>query len=121
MSVHAIDHVQIAIPAGGEAAAREFYGKALGLNEVEKPPVLAKRGGAWFENGDIKIHLGVDADFIPAKKAHVCFVVDDLSKIESVMAGQGFEVKPDTAIENLKRFFTKDPFGNRIEIMEAAQ
>ena len=118
MSIVAIDHVQIAIPAGGEDLARNFYGTALGLEEKPKPPVLAKRGGAWFEKGDIKIHLGVETDFEPAQKAHVCFVVKDLSAMEQKMKQHGFDVTPDTAIAEIKRFFTADPFGNRIEIME---
>jgi catechol 2,3-dioxygenase-like lactoylglutathione lyase family enzyme len=118
MSIHSIDHIQIAIPAGGEEAARVFYGDVLGLGEVEKPPVLAKRGGAWFEKGATKIHLGIDPDFTPAKKAHVCFIVEDLDAMAVAMTNKNFEVKPDTAIKNTKRFFTKDPFGNRIEIME---
>lgn len=120
MSVLSIDHVQIAIPKGGEDLARRFYGTVLGLEEKPKPSVLAKRGGAWFEKGEVKIHLGVDAGFSPAKKAHVCFVVDDLGTVEKEMKDNGFDVIADTAIKEIRRFFTADPFGNRIEFMEAA-
>ena len=121
MNILAIDHVQIAMPVGGEELARGFYGAALGLEEKPKPPVLAKRGGAWFEQGDIKIHLGVEANFKPAKKAHACFVVKDLSAMEQKMKHLGFDVTPDSAIAEVKRFFTADPFGNRIEIMEMSE
>ena len=75
MAIVGIDHVQLAMPAGREDEAREFYGRLLGLPETPKPAVLAARGGAWFENGTVKIHLGVEADFRPARKAHTALLV----------------------------------------------
>ena len=120
MVVRCIDHVQIAMPPGGENEGRRFYGQVLGLTEVAKPASLAGRGGVWFEDDQIKIHLGAEPGFKPARKAHVCFAVDDLDTTAKEMAAQEFEVRPDTAISTIKRFFTADPFGNRIEIMQAA-
>ena len=118
MAVRSIDHVQLAMPRGKEDAARGFYADIMGLGEVAKPAALARRGGAWFEGGDVKVHLGVDAAFMPATKAHVCFVVDDLDAMAQKLAAAGFAVNPDSAIEGVNRLFTADPFGNRIEIMQ---
>ncbi len=117
-SVCAIDHVQIAMPAGGEAQARSFYSDLLGLEEVAKPPVLAARGGAWFERDSMRIHLGVDPSFKPASKAHVAFLVEDLNAFSETIRTAGLPVRNDDAIEGVSRFFTEDPFGNRIEIMQ---
>src|SRR5882724_1289705 len=81
MRILRIDHVQLAMPAGGEQKARAFYAGLLGIPEVPKPPELARRGGAWFESGELRIHLGVDADFRPAKKAHPALQVSDLKAL----------------------------------------
>jgi len=118
MGVLGIDHVQLAMPRGKEAAARSFYANVLGLDEVAKPAPLTQRGGCWFARADVKVHLGVDPDFMPATRAHVCFVVDDLAAMSGQLASAGYAVKADNAIAGVNRLFTTDPFGNRIEIME---
>lgn len=81
MNILSIDHVQLAMPAGQESKARAFYGDILGIPEVEKPEALQARGGVWFESGAVKIHLGVEDDFLPAKKAHPALVVSDLNSL----------------------------------------
>ena len=112
-----IDHVQLAMPAGGEAAARRFYADVLGLPEVAKPEHLAKRGGCWFELGAVRIHLGVDADFHPAKKAHPALIVDDLVGLCAKLQAAGFATRPGDHLEGFDRVDVNDPFGNRIELM----
>ena len=111
-----IDHVQIAIPAGREDVARDFYVGVLGLTEVPKPPALAARGGAWFEAGAIAIHIGVEADFRPARKAHPALLIDGLRRF--VEAG-GLDVTWSDDILGVERCHLHDPFGNRIELIEA--
>ncbi|MGD1935793.1 MAG: VOC family protein [Candidatus Phaeomarinobacter sp.] len=118
MTITALHHVQLAMPRGEEDAARRFYDELLGIPEVPKPAELAKRGGCWFESGDIRVHLGVEADFRPAKKAHPAFQVSDLKVIRDRMIAGGVEVKDDAALEGFSRFFVADPFGNRIEILQ---
>ncbi|WP_422004882.1 VOC family protein [Pyruvatibacter mobilis] len=118
MTITQLHHVQLAMPAGGEEAARVFYGQLLGLPEVPKPRELAKRGGCWFEQGDIRIHMGVEAEFRPAKKAHPAFQVSDIDAVRARMVAGGVEVKDDDALEGFRRFFVADPFGNRIEILQ---
>jgi hypothetical protein len=113
-----IEHVQLAMPAGGEDLARNFYGYILGMSETPKPAHLAKRGGCWFEDGDLKIHLGVEADFKPARKAHVALLVTDLSMLEEKLQAWGYTVKEDEPLEGYHRVYVDDPFGNRIELME---
>ncbi len=117
--VQAIDHVQVAIPKGGEPAAIPFYRDLLGLKQVPKPPVLAARGGAWYENGHVKVHLGVEDPFRANDKAHVAFVVDDVDALARKAADMGFTVKHDNEVPTQKRAFIYDPFGNRIEILRA--
>jgi catechol 2,3-dioxygenase-like lactoylglutathione lyase family enzyme len=114
----ALDHVQIAMPAGREAAARAFYGDLLGLAEVEKPASLAGRGGCWFENGTVKVHLGVDPDFHAATKAHPAFLVADVADVERRVLAAGVTVKRDVPLEGYDRIHVFDPFGNRIELMQ---
>ena len=114
-----INHVQLAMPPARESEARHFYGDVLGLKEIPKPPALAARGGAWFELGDVQLHLGVEADFRPAKKAHVAIEVDDLDSIAARCRAAAREPRSDGAVEGRRRFFVDDPFGNRLEIMEA--
>ena len=115
-----IDHVQLAMPAGREDEARRFYADVLGLHEVSKPASLANRGGCWFASADgrIQVHLGIDPDFRPARKAHPAFVVGDLDALRERLADAGADAIEDDAIE-VRRFYTADPFGNRIEFMEA--
>jgi len=119
MGIKAIDHVQLAMPAGKEEEARAFYGKVLGIPEIVKPANLAKRGGCWFERGDLKIHLGVEVDFRPARKAHPAFLVEDLATVRASIERAGYIVKIDEPLEGYERIYVDDPFGNRIELMEA--
>lgn len=115
-----IDHVQLAMPAGGEAAARAFYRDALGLAETSKPAHLTARGGCWFEDGALKVHLGVDPDFRPARKAHPAFVVTDLALLAARLEAGKYRVAEDGLLDGRRRVFADDPFGNRIELIEDA-
>ena len=115
----AIDHVQLAMPAGREGEARVFYEGLLGLTEVAKPAQLARRGGCWFESGDVRVHLGVEADFRPARKAHPAFRVADVAAVVATLAAAGHMATSDEPLEGYDRVFVHDPFGNRIELMEA--
>ena len=118
MPIERVDHVQLAIPASGEDAARSFYAGLLGITEVPKPPHLAARGGCWFENDRVKIHLGVEADFRPAKKAHPALLVSDLPSLVSALVNAGVEVVTDEPLEGYDRVYAYDPFGNRLELLE---
>jgi catechol 2,3-dioxygenase-like lactoylglutathione lyase family enzyme len=118
MRIVSIDHVQLAMPAGREAEARKFYADTLGIPEVPKPPDLAKRGGCWFERGALKVHLGVDADFRAAKKAHPALLVEDLAALMQALKAGGYTMKTDEPLEGYHRIYADDPFGNRIELME---
>ena len=113
-----IDHVQLAMPAGEEQRAREFYGDVLGLPEKVKPPELARRGGCWFETAGVKIHLGVDQRFQPATKAHPGLLVDDLQAIIERCHARGFVTRADAPLEGYLRVFVDDPFGNRLELLQ---
>ena len=118
MDVYALHHVQLAMPKGGEAAARAFYQTALGLTEVEKPPILAMRGGVWFERENLLVHLGVEAEFRAAKKAHPAFAVDGLAELFAHLTEMGIEVKQDDNLPGFLRGYVEDPFDNRIELLE---
>ena len=118
MRVIGIEHVQLAMPPGGEGAAREFYTGLLGLPERTKPPALAARGGCWFEAPGVKVHLGVDADFRAAQRAHPALLVDDLAALQIALAAAGMEAVPDEPADGRKRCYVSDPFGNRIELMQ---
>lgn len=118
MTLLAIDHVQLAMPAGREADARAFYAGILGLIEVAKPDDLARRGGCWFENAAVKVHLGVDPDFHPAAKAHPAFLVDDVKRLETAVTKAGYRTATDVPLEGYRRIHVYDPFGNRIELMQ---
>ena len=113
-----IEHVQLAMPAGEEAAARAFYTELLGLPERAKPAPLAARGGCWFEAPGVKVHLGVEMDFRAAKKAHPALLVDDLAAMMARLAAAGVTVVPDEPSDGRERCFISDPFGNRIELMQ---
>jgi len=115
--VLAIDHVQLAMPVGQEERAAEFYAGILGLKQVPKPAELANRGGVWFENDSVKVHLGVEPDFRPARKAHPAFVVDDISALLSLLKEKGYQTTPAETMNGIERFHVNDPFGNRIELM----
>jgi catechol 2,3-dioxygenase-like lactoylglutathione lyase family enzyme len=117
MTILAIEHVQLAMPPGGEDDARAFYTGLLGIPEVPKPPELAKRGGVWFEAGALKIHLGVEADFRPARKAHPALLAVDLRALVDRLRAAGVEVRDDP-MEGHYRVYVADPFGNRIELLE---
>jgi catechol 2,3-dioxygenase-like lactoylglutathione lyase family enzyme len=108
------------MPAGAEPEAIAFYEGVLGLRAVPKPPVLAARGGCWFEHGAVVVHLGVDPSFVPATKAHPAFVVDDLDAVASSLAAAGVPFTFDDALEGVRRGYVADPFGNRIELIEDA-
>ena len=118
MQILLLDHVQLAMPAGREAEARAFYQETLGIPEVTKPPHLAARGGCWFERGTVKIHLGVEQDFVAARKAHPAFVVDGLRELVGRLELAEYRVWEDQPLEGYDRVYVDDPFGNRIELME---
>ena len=118
MRIEAIHHVQLAMPPGGEAAAGEFYEGLLGIPQVEKPPELVVRGGAWFERGDLRVHLGVEQDFRPARKAHAAFWVRNLGDLVRGLRDAGFEVREAVPLEEHARAYVDDPFGNRIELID---
>jgi catechol 2,3-dioxygenase-like lactoylglutathione lyase family enzyme len=118
MPIIALNHVQLAMPPGQEDAARRFYGQLLGIPEVPKPPALASRGGCWFERGDLKVHLGVEVDFRPARKAHPAFTVRDLAGLIQQLQAAGIGVDQDEPLPGYARCYVADPFGNRIELME---
>ena len=111
-----IDHVQLAIPVGQEDVARAFFVGTLGMVEVSKPPMMAARGGAWFRAGPTEVHVGAEADFVPARKAHPALLVADLRE---VVERTGLDVRWSDEIEGSLRCHVDDPFGNRIELIEA--
>lgn len=119
MRIVGLDHVQLAIPVAGEDAARGFYGGVLGLSEVPKPARLAARGGCWFEGPRTVIHLGVEDPFTSARKAHAAVLVDDLETARSELVAVGAPIVDDDTLEHVQRLYTADPFGNRIELIQA--
>ncbi len=120
MTISGIDHVQVAIPPGGEPRARSYYGDLLGMTEVPKPPALAVRGGSWFRSGSAELHLGVEAPFSPARKAHPAFLVDDLDGLQRRLEAAGHQcTRSDGELPGVTRFHTSDPFGNRVEFQQA--
>lgn len=118
MPIVRIDHVQLAMPRGGEARARAFYAGLLEVPEVPKPPALAERGGVWFQRGDVRIHLGVDPEFRAALKAHPALLVRDLAALAQRLRAAGVEVVDDDLLPGCRRVYATDPFGNRLELME---
>jgi extradiol dioxygenase family protein len=114
-----LDHVQVAIPAGGEDEARRYFGELLGLPEIPKPAEQAGRGGCWFGIGEHQLHLGVDPDFRPARKAHVAIATTGLHELKGRMVEAGYEVRDEVPLGGRARFFSTDPFGNRIEFVAA--
>jgi catechol 2,3-dioxygenase-like lactoylglutathione lyase family enzyme len=111
-----IDHVQLAMPPGGEAVAEAFYSGVLGLPRVPKPPLLAVRGGCWFESTAVHVHLGVEDPFLPARKAHPAFVVEDL---RGFVAAHDLDVRWSDEVPGTVRCHVDDPFGNRLELIDA--
>ena len=112
-----VDHVQLAMPAGGEDDARAFYAGVLGLTEQTKPPLLAARGGCWFEDGPVRLHLGVEDDFRPARKAHPALLVRAL---RAFVDEHDLDVRWSDEIPGTVRCHVDDPFGNRIELVDGA-
>ena len=113
----AIDHVQLAMPTGGEDAARRFFVELCGMTEVQKPTELAKRGGCWFRSGTVEVHLGVEPDFRPALKAHPALVCEDYVALIAKLKAAKVFVKEDFEIPGIRRSHILDPFGNRIELL----
>jgi len=120
MAVERLHHVQLAMPEGGEVRAREFYEGLLGIPEVPKPLALAKRGGCWFERGELRVHLGVESGFRPARKAHPALLVRDLPALVGRLRSAGHECRDEQRLEGAARVFVDDPFGNRVELIESA-
>ena len=114
-----VDHVQLAMPRSREADARDFYQRLLGLEERPKPPVLAARGGCWFSNDQVALHLGVEDDFRAARKAHPALLVQDLDGLCRSLTSAGHDVRFDDEMPDVRRCYVDDPFGNRIELIEA--
>jgi catechol 2,3-dioxygenase-like lactoylglutathione lyase family enzyme len=115
-----LDHVQVAAPPGSEAEARGFYGRLLGLPELEKPPALAGRGGAWFACGAQQLHVGVERDFAAAAKAHPALAVDGRAALDALaerLTLAGAPVRWDDSLPDVRRFYTEDPWGNRLELL----
>lgn len=117
MNILGIDHVQLAMPPGGEDRARSFFVGLLGMREVPKPANLSP-SGCWFESGLVHLHLGVDPDFRPAGKAHPALLVHDLASLRARLEAGECDIRDDQPVEGYQRFFTSDPFGNRIELMQ---
>jgi catechol 2,3-dioxygenase-like lactoylglutathione lyase family enzyme len=118
MGLVAIDHVQLAMPAGREDEAAAFYDGVLGLPQQQKPPHLAVRGGCWFGEGRVRIHLGVEQDFRPARKAHPALLVEDLDDLMARLEAAGHEVREEGGLDGFRQRYVDDPFGNRIELLE---
>jgi catechol 2,3-dioxygenase-like lactoylglutathione lyase family enzyme len=112
-----LDHVQLAMPKGHEDEARQFYCALLGMEEVAKPPQLASRGGLWLRSGDIHIHLGVEEDFRPARKAHPALVCSNYRRLIVKLRAAGIPVREDQEITGVERCHIEDAFGNRIELI----
>ncbi len=118
MFLTGIDHIQIAAPPGCEPEARYFFGSLLGLQEIEKPEPLRSRGGCWFKIGDRQLHIGVDHNFRPAKKAHPAFSVQHIERLFEEVSQAGIRCAWDDALGGVKRFYADDPWGNRLEFTE---
>ncbi len=113
-----LDHLQLAIPPGGENRARQFLGELLGLEEIAKPAALAANGGCWFRGPGIELHIGIDKDFRPQRKGHPAFLVPDLEALRARLEEAGCRVKPDDRLPDRRRFYCDDPFGNRLEFLQ---
>jgi catechol 2,3-dioxygenase-like lactoylglutathione lyase family enzyme len=113
-----IHHVQLACPAGSEDRSRSFYAGVLGLEEIAKPPALAERGGCWFRGHGIELHLGVEQDFQPARKAHPGLLVTGIDDWAARLESVGYPVSFDDKYPGMRRFYSEDPHGNRLEFLE---
>ena len=112
-----LHHVQVSCPAGGESAARAFYGERLCLTEVAKPPTLAARGGVWFRDPGVELHIGVEEPFTPAAKAHPALLVDDVDAVAARLAAAGHDVTWTDDFPAYRRLHTRDGAGNRMEVL----
>jgi catechol 2,3-dioxygenase-like lactoylglutathione lyase family enzyme len=113
-----LHHAQLAMPAGAEPQVRAFYGGILGMTELDKPPVLAARGGCWFRSGALELHLGVERDFSPARKAHPGMLVSDIDALAARLTASGVDVEWDDEFPGHRRFYAHDPLGNRLEFLQ---
>ncbi len=120
MAIVALDHVQVAIPPRGEGAARHFYGTVLGMPEVPKPDTLAGRGGVWFACGAQQLHCGVEDPVAPSRR-HPALRTDDLDELRARLEAAGSPIRPDADLPGYRRFYTEDPFGNRLECLQKIQ
>lgn len=120
MPIVDIQHVQVAIPIASEQRARAFYSGILGFREIAKPAEMAERKSLWFVSGKVNLHLGVEIDFHPAKRAHPAFIVEGLDTILAACERDGISVRSDTSFQGFRRFHVFDPFGNRLELMECS-
>ena len=109
-----LDHVQVTMPPGGEDEARRFYGGLIGLTEIEKPEPLRAQGGVWFAEG---IHVSGEEGFAASRRAHAAIRVDDLDRLAARLAAAGRAVEWDERWPGVRRFYTRDPFGNRVEVL----
>ncbi|MEU6438914.1 VOC family protein [Streptomyces sp. NPDC047046] len=116
--ITALDHVQLAAPPGSEDRLRAFYADALGLTELPKPPALAARGGCWFGGGPVQLHLGIETDFRPARKAHPGLRVTAIDAFATRLTAHGVPVTWDDNLPGHRRFYADDPVGNRLEFLE---
>ena len=119
INIKRLDHVQVCVPRGAEAEAREFYGRLLGLEEIEKPEVLRANGGMWYNAADIQLHVGVE-DAVSPSKRHPAFEVEDIAGVRDYLEENGVRTKDEPSLPGVRRFSFFDPFGNRIELMERA-
>lgn len=117
MGIVGLHHVQLAMPAGRETEAEAFYSGVLGIPRVSKPADLESRGGCWFESETVRVHLGVEKDFVPARKAHPALLVDDLPGLRRRLDEAGVAIVVDQPLPGYDRFYADDPFGNRIEFL----
>jgi catechol 2,3-dioxygenase-like lactoylglutathione lyase family enzyme len=115
-----LHHMQLVMPAGREASAREFYADTLGMTEIDKPPALATRGGVWFRAGGVELHLGIDDDFHPARKGHPGILISDLDDLVRRLEGAGHSPQGDADFPGFRRVYDHDPFGNRLEFLQPA-
>ncbi len=113
-----LHHVQLAMPAGEEEAAVRFYGTVLGLEQIPRPLTLSPGGGVWFRRGDLEVHLGVEERFSPAVKAHPAFLVTDVEGLRARIESGGYRVTDTVQLEGYHRVYVRDPFGNRVELIE---
>jgi len=115
-----LHHMQLAMPRDEEQAARDFFVGVLGMIEVDKPPALAARGGAWFRAGSVELHLGLEDDFRAARKGHPGILVTDLDDVVHRLVEAGQDVRWDVDVPGFRRVHAHDPFGNRLEFLQSA-